>query len=222
MREPRVAELTGKAGEHAVAAQLLLRDVVPFWPSVDRGCDLITENYCRLQVKSAHLYHHKNGPRYFFPLPKMRRVPNSDTTAKLIARKSFVESCDFVIFWGIEQNRFWIVPATLCDQVVGVELGIESTQRRFVGSIADMREMKALGYSNYKIAKHYGIQQCSVKQFLASGKDIINETVVSQMRACEGRWESILDFKNPAFVQEPLANGEVVGGIGGQAEGSKE
>ena len=201
----------------------MLREVAVFWPYVDLGCDLMTEFGCRVQVKCAHLSQgNKRGPCYFFPLPRTRRLPNSDKTTKLVMKKPFVEICDFVVFWGIEQNRFWIVPANLCDQVVGVELGIESSQRRFIGSVADMREMKSLGYSNYKIAKHYGIQQCSVKQFLDSGKDIIDETTVSQMRACEGRWESILDFRNPAFVRESLANGEVVGGIDGQVEGSKE
>jgi hypothetical protein len=201
MRQAKHAAFTGRAGEHAVATQLLLREIAPLWPSVDLGFDLMTKSGCRIQVKCAHFYNHPDGPRYHFPLPKMRRVPKSDTETQLIPKKSFAQTCDFVVFWGIEQNRFWIVPAVLADSCTGVDLGFESKQRRFVGSIADMREMRKLGFSNYKIAKHYGIEQCSVKQFLDSDKDTIDETVVSQMRACEGRWEQIIDFIRPVVTE---------------------
>jgi hypothetical protein len=222
MREAKHAALTGRAGEYAVAAQILLRDMAILWPAVDMGCDLMAENGCRIQVKCAHFYNHPDGARYHFPLPKTRRLPNTDKTTKLVTRKTFAEICDYVVFWGIEQNRFWVVPAAVADSCTGVDLGIESSQRRFVGSVADMREMKALGYSNYKISKHYGIQQCSVKQFLDSGKDIIDETTVSRMRACEGRWDFILEFKRSTLpLESPIAS-EQVGGIGQQGEGPKE
>jgi hypothetical protein len=206
MRDAKHAAFTGRAGELTVAAQLLLRDISVFFPHVDTGCDLMTESGCRLQVKCAHLYSHKNGPRYSFPLPKTRRIPNSDKTTKLITRKSFAEVCHFVVFWGIEQNRFWVVPANLCDEVTGVELGLENNYKRFAGSLADMREMKRLGYSVGKIAKHYDMQRTSVQQFLDSDKEFIDETAVSQMRACEGRWDFILNFTPSAVAQEAPAN----------------
>jgi hypothetical protein len=222
MREAKHAAFTGKAGEHAVASQLFLREMGVLWPLVDTGYDLMTEFGCRVQVKCAHFYHHKTSPRYFFPLPKTRRMPNTDKTTKLVARKSFAEVCDFVVFWGIEQNRFWIVPAALVDESTGVELGLENSQRRFVGSVSDMREMLKLGYNRGQVAKHYNIERQSLQQFLDSGKDVIDETVVARMRTCEGRWESILDFRNPAFVHESPISSETVGGAEGQAEGSKE
>lgn len=210
MREQKQSALTGRAGEYAVASQLLLREVRVAWPAVDEGFDLSTIEGCRIQVKSSHLYMAKDSPRYFFPLPKNRRMPNSDKTTKLVARKPFVEACDFVIFWGIEQNRFWIVPATLCDDCTGVELGYEPSLRRFKGSVADMKEMLGLGYSKYQVAKHYGIARTSLQQFLDSGKDIINETVVSQMRACESRWDFILNFTPSAVAQLAPAQVEQV------------
>jgi hypothetical protein len=195
MRDARLAALTGKAGEHMVASQLLIHGVVPSWPAVDTGCDLFTDSGCRLQVRCAHLYANKSyGPVYFFPLPKKRRMPNSDRTTKLVDRKSFAHVCDYVVFWGIEQNRFWIVPSALCDEVTGVELGLEPKYKRFTGSLKDMREMHSLGYSAYKIAKYYGIQQTSVRQFLATDRDTVDETTVSRMRLCENRWDYILEF----------------------------
>jgi hypothetical protein len=206
MRDARLAALTGKAGEHTVASQLLLRGVIPHWPAVDVGCDLITDFNCRVQVRCAHLYHKKSyGPLYFFPMPKTRRLPNSDKTTKLVTRKTFVQVCDFLVFWGIEQNRFWIVPASLCDQVTGVELGLDIKQRpKFVGSIKDMREMVALGYSRGQVAKHFGIQRTSLQQFLDSGKDTSIDSVASQMRNYESRWDLILNFGQPAAL-EPQA-----------------
>jgi hypothetical protein len=208
MREAKQSELTGKAGEHAVATQLLLRGVITLWPSVDRGSDLYTENGCRIQVRCAHLYHHKKyQPRYFFPLPKTRRIPNSDKTTILVVRKPFVEVCDFVIFWGIEQNRFWVVPAALVDESTGIELGTEIGSR-FVGSIKDMREMISLGYTRGKVAKHYGIHRTSLQLFLDSGKDSVDETVVSKIRACEGRWELITEFVRPAVAVNAMARVE--------------
>jgi hypothetical protein len=205
LREPKYAALTGKAGEYIVAGQLMLRGLNVFWPASDTGCDIMTDNLCRLQVRSAHLYHRKEyGPLYFFPLPKNRRVPNSDKTTILVVRKKFSEICDFVVFHGIEQNRFWIVPAALCDECTGVELGTESTLRRFTGSIKEMREMLALGYNRGQVAKHYGIERTSLQQFLDSGKDFVNVPVATRMRACENAWQHILDFGAPAAImQEP-------------------
>lgn len=209
MRDQKQSPLTGRAGEYAVASQLLLRKLVPCWPSVDDGCDLLAISGCRIQVKSAHLYNRGDGePRYFFPLPKMRRIPNSDKTTKLVLRKTFVERCDFVVFWGIEQNRFWIVPSVLCDSCTGVELGFDSKLPRFVGNVSDMREMLKLGYTRGQVAKHYGIQRTSLQQFLDSGKDTIDETVASQMRACENRWDLILDFVRPALLVPEQAREE--------------
>jgi hypothetical protein len=150
-------------------------------------------------------------------------MPNTDKTTRLVARKAFAEICDYVVFWGIEQNRFWIVPAVLVDSCTGVDLGFDSKQRRFVGSVADMREMIKLGYTRGQVAKHYGVARTSLQQFLDSGKDSIDETVVSKMRTCEGRWDFILDFKRSTLVPEALTNGEQVGGIGDiQNEGPKE
>jgi hypothetical protein len=201
MRDAKQAAFTGRAGEYAVATQLLLREVPVLWPAVDTGFDLMTMDGCRVQVKCAHIYNHKNGPRYTFPLPKNRRLPNSDKTTKLVAKRPFREICDYVVFWGIEQNRFWVTPAHLCDEITGIELGYEPSLRRFKGSVSDMREMLALGYNRGQVAKHYGIARTSLQQFLDSGKDAIGETVASQIRACESRWDFILNFTPSTVAQ---------------------
>lgn len=191
MRKAEQASYTGKAGEYIVAGQLMLRGEKILWPSVDVGYDLMTREGCRIQVKTSHLYAAKETPRYFFPLKDKRNL--------------FSAVCDYVVFYGIEQNKFWIVPASLVDSCTGVELGYEPSLRRFTGSIKDMREMISLGFSRGKVAKHYGIARTSLQQFLDSGKDFVDETVVSKMRACEGRWEYILDFARPLVATEAPA-----------------
>lgn len=51
----KIASKVGRAGEYAIAAQLLLRDSFVAWPAVDEGYDLLGPSGCRVQVKSAHL-----------------------------------------------------------------------------------------------------------------------------------------------------------------------
>jgi hypothetical protein len=195
--------MTGKAGEYAVAAQLLLRNVLVYWPSVDMGCDLETENSCRIQVKCAHLSNgdDRESPNYQFMFRKQEPVPISNTVAKLVPRKLLVDVCDLIVFWGIEQNRFWIVPAALCDACTGIRLGgTLSTTPRLVANIADVREMVSLGYTQPQIAKHYGVKRSTVQRFLNEGKDC-DESIVSQARACENAWEKITNFvRTPATI----------------------
>jgi hypothetical protein len=201
MENSRFCDYMGKAAEHAVAAQLLMRQSVPHWPAVDLGYDLLTEKMCRVQIKSSHIDGNTRGgiPYYWFPLAKTRLTIRKNQAVRVpVAEISKI--CDVVVFWGIEENQFWVVPSSLviCQ---GVALG-PPDPKRFFGSLKDMREMHALGYSNYKIGKHYGIDRQSVQQFLDSGKEEISETISSQLRACEGRWENILDFI-PAAVVTP-------------------
>jgi hypothetical protein len=203
MNRSRYSRLVGKAGEYAVATQLLLRGTLVYWPSVDFGCDLETENHCRLQIKCGHLSNSdgRESSHYMFMLRKKTPVPKANRTVEWMERRPLSEVCDFVVFWGIEQNRFWIVPPTLCDGCSGIRLGMEVTTRpRLVANIADVREMVGLGYSHSHIAKHYGVTRTTVQRFISGGKDW-DESSVSQMRACENDWEKITNFvRSPAGI----------------------
>lgn len=191
------SRMVGRAGEYAVAAQLLLRKVMVLWPAVDLGYDLETVNHCRLQVRCGHLSRsskYVTRQCYDFRMRKQKPVPISNTTAKLVAQRPFVEVCDYVVFWGIEQNRFWIVPPELCDKCSGARLGLEPvTAPRLIANMTDVKEMVGLGYSHSQVAKHYGVARSVVTRFLSEGRDW-EESLVSQMRACENAWESITNF----------------------------
>jgi hypothetical protein len=192
--------LTGKAGEHAVCAQLLLREVSVLWPSVDTGVDLFTDKGCRIQVKTAHMCSTEKAIRvhgegaYFFPLPKTKRRAATNTTSVMVPRRKFADTCDVVVFWGIEQNRFWIVPARLCDTVQAFVLGPKN-ERRFSGSIESLREMEKLGYTHQQIADKYNMERSQVTTYINDESRVeVAASAVSHARICEGAWDLIVKF----------------------------
>lgn len=206
------ASMVGKAGEYAVAAQLMMRDVRVYFPASDYGVDLLTQEGCRIQVKSAHvsatekmIAQHGEGA-YIFPLPKHKRVAVSDSRSVRRSKPSFVVTCDFVVFWGIEQNRFWIVPAAVCDQSYLFALGRTSSKTKFVGKIEDLREMLSLGYTQTEIARKYGMHRASISALLSrEGFYGQKADVVASARACENDWDAIVNFGSTEPKTEPLA-----------------
>ena len=204
---------TGKAGEYAVASQLALREVNVLWPVVDEGVDLFTPTGCRIQVKTAHVSatekmvsQHGEGA-YVFPLPRTKRIAITDGKNVLRARKTFADTCDIVVFWGIEQNRFWVVPAYLCDQVQAFVLG-PSNERRFHGSLESLREMVRLGYTHQQIADKYNIDRVQVTNHINDlSRTEIKPSAVSRARICEGAWHLITEFdRNVPVVAPELPN----------------
>ena len=201
MKKQFYSSLTGKAGEHAVAAQLMVRGVGVLFPASDYGVDLQTANGCRIQVKSAHMactekmLQARGEGSYSFPLKRSKRMMTSDTKNELRQLPPFSETCDILALWGIEQNRFWIVPASVVDDCQLLCLGREQP-RRFVGSIEDVREMLRLGYKHHEIAKKYNVERSLISTLLNREGFEAQEMSATQIaRSCENAWESIIDFK---------------------------
>jgi hypothetical protein len=201
--------LTGKAGEHATAAQLMLRNVNVLWPSVDCGVDLYASTGCRIQVKTARVCSTEKMVRfngegaYVFPLPKSKRRAITNSTSVVVPRPKFSETCDVVVFWGVEQNRFWIVPANLCDMVQAFVLG-PSNERRFHGSIESLREMAKLGYTHQQIADKYNMERTQVTNYINDlSRVAIEASVVSRARVCENAWHLITEFEQGKPVVAP-------------------
>lgn len=113
---PRLAQ--GQAGVYAVAAQLLLRGINPSFPAVDRGADIISDWGTRLQVKSGHRWYEAWGGSYAFCLDSGQTIytyGEGYKKGKRTHKRMFSEECDFFVMWGIEDNRFWVVPSMLLD-----------------------------------------------------------------------------------------------------------
>lgn len=103
--------LLGQAGVWAVSIQLILRGMVPSFPSVDRGFDIILDTGLRLQVKTGILRSYSKGRYlgYCFDCrgkkwnPELKQVRPS-------GHKDYARRADFYVLWGVDENRFWIMP----------------------------------------------------------------------------------------------------------------
>ena len=209
---PGLAELTGKAGEHSVAAQIELRGLNVYFPAVDSGVDLLVENGCRVQVKSAHLRCTpsilKIYPEgvYSFHFPKNRHLAVSSSAVRTTPRRSLCDICDVVVLWGIEQNRFWVVPASLFAGRQCIFMG-PSNARDFDRDIPEMLRMQSLGYSTYEIADHFGITQGSAWRRLQRVETQKHgDSTACTVRNCEGAWQHIVDFGAPAATSEQVSS----------------
>jgi hypothetical protein len=217
--DPRQFVLTGRAGEYAVAAQLLLRSVVPAFPAVDTGIDLLTTpSGCRIQVKAAHLCTtpaivRKNTEgvyRFSFPQHYFRNTSNRGPVNRVrTPRRQFEEYCDIVVLWGVDQNRFWVVPSNLLNGLQGIDLG-PNNERSFSKDVPEMREMVRLGYEQAEIAKHFNISQASVSiRLKRAGCKIYLSSRTLAIRQCEGIWDPIVDFGRVETIvlpPEPVLN----------------
>lgn len=203
--------LIGKAGEYAVAAQLLVREMPVFFPACDVGVDLVAQNGCRIQVKSSRIRttakmvkQHGEGV-YTFPLPQGRRSILSKTSTRFHPYPKISTKCDVVVFWGIEQNRFWVAPATLCDDTYMLVLGKQNPTNRYVGSHEELKDLVSLGYTHREIAKQFGVCRPHITMLLNHPEIIATSpSAVSLVRNCENAWEHILNFGLPEPQVEPV------------------
>jgi len=98
--------MNGKAAEYRVASELILRGIVPCFPALDTGVDLVTTDGVRIQIKSCRTTY-SSGAAHFSLCSRKK-------DGKLGWRK-FSEECDFFILWHITTDRFWIAPSALFD-----------------------------------------------------------------------------------------------------------
>lgn len=116
-RRPVQNLLQGQAGVWRVAAELALRGLHPLFPGVDYGYDLMVEPNIRVQVKAARLRLNSKvytQGAYWFKFWQAPIVSGNNTIRRR-GPQVFSEKCDFVILHGVDQNRYWIVPAQILD-----------------------------------------------------------------------------------------------------------
>lgn len=117
---PSITHLQGAAGVHAVCAQLCLRGMTPCMPSVDDGVDIYLTNGIKLQVKCGRLRNHPGFPSgaYCFDVRKgWKRKGHEIVDNTQAARdRNYDGIADFVVFWAIDESRFFVVPPSDIDQ----------------------------------------------------------------------------------------------------------
>jgi hypothetical protein len=152
----------GKAGEYAVASQLLLRGVSVSFPAVDDGADLYA-GHLRIQVKSARKIRVRRAGSwgYHFNIGVHKWNPKKRQHFHVEARNRV----DFFVFWGIDENRFWIVPAPLLSKTA---VRIVEGSRRYSVSGDDIRALLGTGLTQRAIAERLGVSEMSVSR-IANG-----------------------------------------------------
>lgn len=196
--------MQGMAGNYRVASELMLRGLNVYFPAIDIGVDLLVEGCVRVQVKSAHISTHhrydKSGrPVYGFRLTQTHFLGSRGVRS---SARDFSKDCDFVVLWGIEQNRFWIVPAALLNDRFSIVLGQED---RWVQSDVDaIRQMHAEGKTSEEIGQKLGMSTMTVWRRTQGMYVDSPNPLIHRIKNCEGRWdliESCLDTLTEATQQ---------------------
>lgn len=205
--------LQGAAGNLRVASELLLQGLNVSIPIVDMGVDVEVESTVRIQVKSAHLSkdkrHANSGPSYCFFLARGPKALGKGKSSPMVARE-FSKVCDFVVLWGIEQSRFWIVPAVLLDGRYNVTLGLSARWVR-----TDDQEIKRLydsGMKQEEVAAALGLSIMTVSRrrrgMFIKPPEFMGDMV--KIRECEGRWDHIHAYLRTMKEVESVTNEVVV------------
>jgi len=81
-----------------------------YFPSVDEGVDIMLGNGLRIQVKCGR-YHNdpRTSGRYHILAPG--RVKKYQKGKDRDEKRSYAGVVDFVVYWAIEENRFFVFPA---------------------------------------------------------------------------------------------------------------
>lgn len=191
---PKLAQ--GQAGVYAVAAQLLLRGVNPSFPAVDRGADIITDWGTRIQVKSGHRRPTIYGGSYHFCLDSgvtMYTGGDGYKKGKRQHSRKFDEECDFFAMWGIDDNRFWVIPSPVLNgRTVAIMVGASAP---FL--YLDRDALKAdfqRGMSRYALADKYRIARQTVVRIISGNDPMAKNTEFCKLLLShENRWELITE-----------------------------
>ena len=203
--KPYWSHLQGVAGEYRVAAELALRGIMPNFPGRDFGYDLMIEGGVRVQVKSAKMRRDKNYPlgAYWFRFRKSTGMGHGITRS--VGGRKFSEECDFVVLWGIETNRFWIVPAEKLDGVQCLVLGQLGPTQAPV-DFNKINDLRWEGNNIHEIAKELDVHIETVRNYFNRKTGVKNnERMSKHVRQYENRWD-LLDVN---AVAEELLSEEV-------------
>ena len=94
----------GLAGEFRVMSELLLRGFNPAKSYLENGADLILENGVTVEVRCSHIYKQKSRKSESEPLLKYTLKTATG------AHGYRMSDADFIIFWCIDDNWFFIIP----------------------------------------------------------------------------------------------------------------
>lgn len=186
----RTSHYVGKAGEHAVASQLLLRGIPVAFPQVDVGTDLFAGQGLRIQVKSAMLHDYRTNGGYMFTLDKKIRTSNGSYRVK---KHDLHKNVDFVVFWGVDESRFWIVPSREFDTNPPTRtLYLGCNNPRLSVSTPDiLSAVSSCSGNQREAAKLLGVSEMTVSRAV-NGIGRTTSPISLKASSFEGAWHEII------------------------------
>ncbi len=204
------AHLVGKAGEYRVMSELMLRGHVPLTPAIDNGTDIVLDNGLRIQVKTSHLNHKKHNS-YKLGLYRFTFMETGYRAKYQNMIRDWTKRCDFFVLWCIDEDRFFVMPATTDRGVILITAKKED--RAAVIDVAAAKLMHSQGMSMYAIAKEMGVSWPTVKEHLTgSRKGTRAETMTRKILQYEDRWD-LLDLN---AVVEEITTGAAIPSLEGK------
>lgn len=186
---PRNTHYIGKAGEHMVAGHLLLREIPVSFPEVDTGVDIIAGNGIRVQVKSSHSrVERTNG--YMFTMSA--RTPKNGHKQYRLKHREYHSFVDFMILWGIEDNRFWVIPAhALVPYRTTQTLVLGSTgYHRFI-DYDRVNDLLCSGLTQAQVARDMNVSQMAISQIVRGKTTDRHKCAGLILDKYEGAWHEI-------------------------------
>jgi len=179
--------------------ELLRQGINPYRPVVDdHGVDLMLLNGLRLQVKSAHLSAPNKGRSRSYVFSCAQNVYGIGYR-RIQKRRTFANECDFVIFVGLDQRRFWILPATLIDAYG--DMSIVMRECDSAPTLLKINEMLGKGMLKTEIAKELG---CCETTIWKRGKGFRERNCkLSLIRSYEDRWDLVVNPEADKEAAQP-------------------
>jgi len=184
----------GQAAVHRVMSELFMRRINCYTPSIDTGTDLITDNGCRVQVKSTlAVSKHWRFPEGTFSFALSSALCIKKGRVATRPARKFSSHCDVIVLWAIEANRFWIVPSHILDGRYSLTLSTRHQWKE--GDINQMRSLRQQGLSYREIGERLEMDGHTVMRRLNGKFSEPKRNYASfRVKECEGRWDLIESF----------------------------
>jgi hypothetical protein len=191
--------MIGQAGTFRVASNLLLRGHVPSFPSVDTGVDILLDNGLRIQVKSRSLMEHPGYPEGAYPFSMKENNRNG--------KRDWTGIVDFLIFWGINEDRYFIVPASEASYNFWIR---PKENTRLCVSPETMRTLHDKGMTMDEIGIQLGVSRQTVSRNIFKASKYNSPNGNRHLASYEDRWDLLnLNKVLSAVEAQVLQAGEI-------------
>lgn len=208
--------MLGQAGVHRVASELILRGHVPLFPDTDYGFDMELDNHLRIQIKTARLQKHRQFPSGVYRFSFRRDIVGGSRgpSGRLRYRRylgseprNYAAVADFFILWGVNEDRFWIVPCSEKPRDLFI-IGKDDVKHTPWLDFEQIKQMRDAGMNNCQIAREFNVSHTTIRLAFVRGDSKSNaKNGVRFAMTCESRWD-LLDVN--AAVEKTLVEAPVL------------